>query len=63
METPAQGIAKRPEMAGKRAEFRVAIQPGTRWALPDTPVVRVQNLIETAKAHIRSKGEHPFRVI
>jgi IS5 family transposase len=23
----------------------------------------LQDLIETAKAHIRSKGEHPFRVI
>ena len=24
---------------------------------------RLQDLIETAKAHIRAKGEHPFRVI
>ena len=58
-----QGIAKRPEMAGKTAEFRVAMRPGTRKALPDTPDGRVQDLIETAKAHIRSKVEHPFRVI
>ncbi|WP_246833729.1 IS5 family transposase [Synechococcus sp. CB0101] len=58
-----QGIAKRPEMAGKTAEFRVAMRPGTRRALPDTPDGRVQDLIETAKAHIRSKVEHPFRVI
>ncbi len=50
-------------MAGKTAEFRVAMRPGTRKALPDTPDGRVQNLIETAKAHIRSKVEHPFRVI
>lgn len=58
-----QGIAKRPEMAGKRAGFRVAIRPCTRSALPDTPDGRVQDLIERAKAHIRSKVEHPFRVI
>ncbi len=58
-----QGIAKRPEMAGKTAEFRVAMRPGKRRALADTPDGRVQDLIETAKAHIRSKVEHPFRVI
>ena len=58
-----QGIAKRPEMAGKTMEFRVAMRPGKRRLLPDTPDGRLQDLIETAKAHIRSKVEHPFRVI
>ena len=58
-----QGIAKRAEMAGKTTDFRVAMRPGKRRALPDTPDGRLQDLIETAKAHIRSKGEHPFRVI
>jgi IS5 family transposase len=58
-----QGIAKRPEMAGKTTEFRVAMRPGKRRALPDTPDGRVQDLIETAKAHIRSKVEHPFHII
>jgi IS5 family transposase len=58
-----QGIAKRPEMAGKTAEFRVAMRPGKRRALADTPDGRVQDLIETAKAHFRSKVEHPFRMI
>ena len=57
------GIAKRPEMAGTAAEFRVAMRPGKRRALPNTPDGRLLNLIETAKAHIRSKVEHPFRVI
>ena len=50
-------------MAGKTTEFRVAMRPGKRRALPDTPEGRLQDLIETAKAHIRSKGEHPFPVI
>ena len=58
-----QGIAKRPEMAGNSAEFRVAMRPGKRRALPETPDGKLQDLIETAKAHIRSKVEHPFRVI
>jgi IS5 family transposase len=31
--------------------------------LPDTSEGRLDGLIETAKAHIRAKGEHPFRVI
>ncbi len=58
-----QGIAKRPEMACKATEFRVAMRPGKCRALPDTPDGRLEDLIETAKAHIRSKVEHPFRVI
>jgi IS5 family transposase len=58
-----QGIAKRPEMTGKTREFRVAMRPGKRRALADTPDGKLQDLIEAAKAHIRAKGEHPFRVI
>ena len=58
-----QGIAKRPEMSGAAAEFRVAMRPGKRRALPNTPDGKLQDLIETAKAHIRAKVEHPFRVI
>ena len=58
-----QGIGKRPEMAGKSTEFRVAMRPGKRRALSDTPDGKLQDLVETAKAHIRAKGEHPFRVI
>ncbi len=58
-----QGIAKRPEMEGKATEFRVAMRPGKRRALPHTPEGRLEDLVETAKAHFRSKGEHQFRVI
>jgi IS5 family transposase len=50
-------------MVGKTADFRVAMRPGKRRALADTPDGRVMDLIEIAKAHIRSKVEHPFRVI
>ena len=50
-------------MAGTAAEFRVAMRPGKRRRLADTPDGRLQDQIETAKAHIRSKVEHPFRMI
>ena len=46
-----QGIAKRPEMEGKATEFRVAMHPGKRRALPGTPKGRLDDLVETAKAH------------
>jgi IS5 family transposase len=58
-----QGIEKREEMQGKGIGFRVAMRPGKRRALPDSPEGRLDDLMETAKAHIRAKGEHPFRVI
>ena len=50
-------------MKGKAVGLRVAMRPGKRRALPDTPEGRLDDLIETAKAHIRAKVEHPFRVI
>jgi len=43
--------------------FRVAMRPGKRWTLPDTPEGRADDLIETAKAHICAKAENPFHVI
>jgi len=58
-----QGIEKRPEMEGKTTTFRIAMRPGKRRALPDTAEGRLDDLVETAKAHIRAKGEHPFRVM
>jgi IS5 family transposase len=58
-----QGIEKRAEMEGKGIGFRVAMRPGKRRALPYTPEGRVDDLIETAKAHIRAKVEHSFRVM
>jgi IS5 family transposase len=58
-----QGIEKRPEMEGKTTTFRIAMRPGKRRALPDTTEGRLDDLVETAKAHIRAKGEHPFLVI
>ena len=56
-----QGIEKRVEMEGESIGFRFVMRPGKRRVLSDTPAGRVDDLIETAKAHIRSKVEHPFR--
>jgi hypothetical protein len=50
-------------MAGIAAEFRVAMRPGKRRPLPETPDGRLQDLIEAAKAPVLAKVEHPFRVI
>ena len=58
-----QGIEKRDTMQGRGIGFRVAMRPGKCRALPATPEGRVDDLVETAKAHIRAKVEHPFRVI
>lgn len=58
-----QGIAKRPELAGRTTEFRVGMRPGKHRVMPTTPEGRLQDLIETAKAYICSKVEHLFRVI
>ena len=57
-----QRIEKRPEMAGKTAEFRTAMRPGKRRQLSNTPADRLIESCERAKAHIRAKVEHPFRV-
>jgi IS5 family transposase len=50
-------------MSRCEGEFRVTMWPGKRRGLPDIPEGRMQDLIETAKAQIHSKVEHPFRVI
>jgi IS5 family transposase len=58
-----QGIDKRPEMATKATEFRLAMRAGKRKDLTDSAEGKLLNLVETANPHIRSKVEHPFRVI
>ena len=58
-----QGFENREEMVGKQVECRIAMRPGKRRQLPDTPEGRLQELCEKAKAHIRAKVEHVFRVL
>ena len=57
------GIEKRNDFQNCEAEFRIAMKPGQRRVLPETPEGRFLDLIETAKAHFRAKVEHPFRII
>ena len=58
-----QRIDKRPVMEGHTIEFQVAMRPGRRCVLPDTPEGRLDELFKTPNAHIRSKVQHPFRVV
>jgi IS5 family transposase len=58
-----QGIAKRPEMEGKKTEFRMAMYPRKCNALPDIAEYKLQGMFETAMTQIRFKREHSLRVI
>ena len=58
-----QGLEKRKEMEGKDVECRIAMRPGRRRQLPATAEGKVLQWVERAKASIRAKVEHPFRVI
>lgn len=50
-----QGIAMRPEMAGKTTQFWLATWPRKRRAPSDMAEDRLYDRIETANAHIGSK--------
>jgi len=59
-----QGVDKRPEAEGSKAQWHVAMKPSVRRKWRDTP--RVGWMIELAerdKASLRAKVEHPFRLI
>jgi IS5 family transposase len=58
-----QGVEKREENEGKTVTWHVALKPGKRRALPETPLGELLEKIEHAKASIRAKVEHPFRVV
>lgn len=59
-----QGVAKREEVQGIKANWHVAMRPGKRRALDkDSPMGAVLDQLEHIKARIRAKVEHPFRVI
>ena len=59
-----QGVAKREETRGMKANWHVAMRPGKRQVLDKaTPMGRAPSELEHVKARIRAKVEHPFRVI
>jgi IS5 family transposase len=58
-----QGADKREENQGKQLSWHIAMRPGKRKALPETPWGVVMDKLEQVKARIRAKGEHAFHVI
>ena len=58
-----QGVAKREENREKAVTWYIAMKPGMRKALPDTKLGRLLEKIEHAKASVRAKVEHPFRIV
>jgi IS5 family transposase len=59
----AVGYEKREDIQDCQAGFRIAMKPGQRRVLTETPEGKLLDLIETAKAHFRAKMEHSFRFI
>jgi IS5 family transposase len=47
-------------MQDRGIAFRVAMRLGKRRVLPDTPEGRLDDLVETAKAHMRAQGAAPI---
>jgi len=61
-----RGAHKREEVIEKhpKAKWHVAMTPGKRKALDkNTPMGQLQEQLETIKAKIRAKVEHPFHVV
>jgi IS5 family transposase len=46
-----------------QATWHIAMRPGKRRALTDSAKDRITDQLETLKARVRAKVEHPFRVI
>ncbi len=63
MLTHRGGVEKRHGTKQKRPHWHVAMRPGKRRVLPDTPLARVLEKIEYYKASVRAKVEHPFHII
>ena len=58
-----QGAEKRPEAEGK-VRWTIALRPGKRRALDMSKEIdRLRDQLETVKARIRAKVEHPFHII
>jgi IS5 family transposase len=58
-----QGVTKREENQDTSVRWHVALRPGKRRVLRNTPRGRLLEQIEQAKASIRAKVEHPFHVV
>lgn len=57
------GVEKREELKDLDIDWQVAMQRGKLKALPDSPLGQLLRQLETVKARIRSKVEHPFHIV
>ena len=58
------GVEKRPEHEGREVIWQVAARRSTYRKLgKNSPLYKAKRKIEKAKAQVRAKVEHPFRVI
>jgi len=55
-----RGVERRTQT---KATWHIAMRPGRRRALTDSAQDRITDRLETLKARVRAKVEHPFRVI
>jgi IS5 family transposase len=58
-----QGVEKREENQATPVTWHVAMKPGKRKGLPKTAWGELVGKIEKAKASLRAKVEHPFRIL
>lgn len=58
-----QGVEKRSESQQSGAQWHVAMRPGKRRMLPNTPDGRLAERVEHLKSSVRAKVEHPFHII
>lgn len=58
-----RGVQKREENLGRDVQWHIAMRPGKRRALGKGNMGRMLESYERAKASLRSRVEHPFRVI
>ena len=57
------GANKREELKDCKAEWHIAAKRGTIKAMPEDELKEATKTLETSKAAIRARVEHPFRVI
>src|SRR5690606_7235320 len=58
-----RGVENREENQGRDVQWHIAMMPGKRRALGKGDMGRMMECYERAKASLRSRVEHPFRVI
>ncbi|WP_333681552.1 IS5 family transposase [Dyella sp.] len=57
------GVEKREEFKDSQVDWKVAAKRGTVNALPEGKLKKATKTLEYIKAAVRSKVEHPFRVV